>query len=403
MPPRVRRNRRKQEIKVSMKRKFNIKRLLFFLLVIAVVAYVVYAYIGYRNIKSEDVLRNSNSSFYLLSKQKDELDKTLIVFEKEYNGKDMISMAYLYSENREKGVSVLTYIPGWVEFAEVKDDFGSSIPVSSFRFAGDFLQEGRGYEYAIWQFEQLLGSNIDSYIWISSEAFTVFSERLGESSGDVLYAQYYSNGFDVNQDAFFLNSFVSKMGVLNLTISSYKFKDDEAVIYSSLSTLGNTVAKLKQIHSSTMSTKPYLIDLSNSRYLSQQESSNAVGITSYINTTEYDNVWKEFAMSMVDRQLERERVRVEVYNGSGMSGYAGQYARRIRNSGCEVVRFDNAPQLQPKTQFYVPKPESFKYSLEVIFELFPGSYEVIEGRPSFMTTGDIVIILGKDIPTVYSF
>ena len=106
---------------------------------------------------------------------------------------------------------------------------------------------------------------------------------------------------------------------------------------------------------------------------------------------------------MIDRELEKERVRVEIYNGSGMSGYASQYARRIRNSGCEVVRYDNAPNLQDKTEFYVPKPKEFEYSLKVIFELFPGTYETIEGRPSFMTTGDVVIILGKDIPTVYSF
>jgi len=86
-----------------------------------------------------------------------------------------------------------------------------------------------------------------------------------------------------------------------------------------------------------------------------------------------------------------------------MSGYASQYARKIKNSGCEVVRYDNSSALEEKTKFYVSKPENFKNSLNVILELFPGTYEIIEGRPSFMTTGDIVIILGKDIPTVYSF
>ncbi len=402
MSSKVSRYKRKKE-KKAFKIYFNIEKFLFFLILIGLLAYAVFAYVGFKNIKSEDILAKGNSDFYLLSKQRDQLDKTLIVFEQEYNGKDKISMAYLYSENKEKEVSVLTYIPGWVEYTEVKEDFGSSIPISSFRFAGDFLQEGRGFEYAIWQFEQLLGGNIDDYIWISSDAFAVFSDRLGEASGDTVFAQYYVNGFDVNQEAFLLNSFVSKMGWLNLAISSSKFRDAQAVIYSSMSTLGNTVGKLKQIHSSILSTRPYLIDLSSSSFLSQQESSSGVGITSYINTAEYDEIWREFADSMIDRQLEKERVRVEVYNGSGMSGYAGQYARRIRNSGCEVVRFDNAPEEYEKTKFYIPKPDDFKYSLKVIRELFPGTYEIIEGRPSFMTTGDIVIILGKDIPTVYSF
>lgn len=368
-----------------------------------IIGYLIYAYIGLSKIKSYNPLGESNSDYYLLSSQKDELEKTLIVFEEEYIEKERIASAYLYSQNKEKGVSVLTYIPGWVEFAQVREDFGSSIPIATFKYAGNQLEEGRGFEYAIWQFEQLLGSNIDQYIWITASANRIFSEKLGSSSGEALYAQYYENGFDVNQDAFFINSFVSKLGWLNLLISSEKFKDSQANIYSSIPTLMGTIIKLKQIHTATLSMKPHLIDLGSSKYLSSQESPIGVGISSYINTDEYDNTWRTFSERMIDRELEKERVRVEIYNGSGMSGYASQYARRIRNSGCEVVRYDNAPNLQDKTEFYVPKPKEFEYSLKVIFELFPGTYETIEGRPSFMTTGDVVIILGKDIPTVYSF
>ena len=47
--------------------------------------------------------------------------------------------------------------------------------------------------------------------------------------------------------------------------------------------------------------------------------------------------------------------------------------------------------------------QDFDYSFKVVEDLFPGKYELIEGRPSFMTTGDIVIILGKDISTMFSF
>lgn len=389
----------------SSKKRINIGfgKILFFLVLIGLIAYGVYTYIGFSKIKSEDPIRQSNSDYYLLSSTKDALEKTLIVFEEEYNQKERIKAAYLYAENKDKGVAVLIYMPGWVEYAGLEEDFGSSIPISTFRYAGDFLQEGRGFEYAIWQFEQLLGSNIDEYIWISSSAYNIFSENLGEASGDSVYSQYYSNGFKVNQEAYMLNSFISKLGLGNLIISSPKFKDSEAVIYSSFSTLGNVIVKLKQIHESTISVRPFLLDLSSAEFLSQQESMGRVGISSYIDTKKYDVVWREFIDSMIDRELEKERVRVEVYNGSGLSGYAGQYARKIRNSGCEVVRYDNAPDEQDKTRFFVPKQSEFSNSLDVIFELFPGTYEVVEGRPSFMTTGDIVIILGKDIPTVYSF
>ncbi len=396
------RYKRKGEVK---KKKININfnKILLFLILTSLIGYGIYTYIGFSNIKSIDPIKLSNSEYYLLSNQRDALEKTLIVFEEEYNDKERIKVAYLYAENKEKSVSVLVFIPAWVEYMGVDKEFGSSLPISTFRYAGDFLQEGRGYEYAIWQFEQLLGTNIDEYIWISSSANKIFSEKLGEPSGDSLYAQYYSNGFNVNQEAFLLNSFISKLGWFNLLTSSHKFKDSQAVILSSFSTLGNVVLKLKNIQKSIISTRPFLLDLSNSEYLSQQEAFGGVGISSYIETDKYDTVWRKFIDSMIDRELEKERVRVEVYNGSGLSGYASQYARKIRNSGCEVVRYDNAPKEQNKTQFFVPKQEDFPRSLSVVFEIFPGTYEIVESRPSFMTTGDIVIILGKDIPTVYAF
>jgi len=387
------------------KRNINLgfEKILFFIFLIGILAYGIYTYIGFSKIKSENPLRNSNSDYYLLSDKRDALEKTLIVFEEEYNEKEVIKYVYMYAVNKEKGESVLIYLPGWLEYIGLERDFGTSVSISAFRYAGEFLQKERGFEYAIWQIEQLLGSNIDHYIWFSAKSFSAFSDKLGESSADSIFAQYYSNGFDVSEESFFLNSFVSKLGWFNLLMSSSKFKNSEAVIYSSYPTLANIVIELKGIHQSTLSSRPYLIDFSNPKYLTQQEGFTGIGISSYINTQEYDLIWRGFIDSMIDRELEKERARVEIYNGSGMSGYAAQYARRVRNSGIEVVRFDNAPNEEEKTIFYIPHPQDYPVSLEVIQEIFPGTYDIVEGRPSFMTTGDIVIILGKDIPTVYSF
>jgi len=275
--------------------------------------------------------------------------------------------------------------------------------VSSFKYAGEFKQRGRGVEYAIWQIEQVLGTNIDEYIWFNASSFKVFSEKLGESTGDPIYAQYYANGFEASDDAFFLNSFISRLGWVNLIFSASKFKDSESTVYSSLPTLASTVVKLKQIEQGTLSSRPYIIDLSDNKYLSQEELVDSGGISNTIKTSEFDATWREHIDSMIDRELEKERTRVEVYNGSGVTGAAGQYARRIRNSGCEVVRFENAPNNVDNTIFYVPNKEEYNDSLSTIMEIFPGQYEIIEGRPSFMTTGDIVIILGKDISRMYSF
>ncbi len=379
-----------------------IKLVILFLLLVALM-YGVYMYISFGNISSQNILRDNNAEYYLLSNKKDALEKTLIVFEEEYNEKERIKSAYLYAENKEKGSAVLVYLPNWIEYQGVEEDFSSPISISTLRYAGDFLQEGRGYEYAVWQFEQLLGGNIDNYIWFTAPATQIFIDKLGQTNTSSVYAQYYVNGFDVSEEGFFLNTFVSKLSWMNLLTSSAKFKDLDIVIYSSYGTIANTAIQLRQVQQSILNFRPYLIDLSSTQYLSQEVNVAGIGVSNYLDISKYDQIWREFVNTIIDRDLEKERVRVEVYNGSELSGYASQYARRIRNSGCEVVRYDNAPSVQERTQIFVSNPENFSNSLEIILELFPGSQEIVEGRPSFMTTGDIVIILGKDIPTAYSF
>ena len=373
----VRRRGKKEKKRIH----FRVGRVIPLFLLLCIVGYIVYTYIGFSEIRSEDILKSSNSNYFLLSDKKDALEKTLIVFEEEYNEKEVIKYVYLYAVNKEKGKAVLIFLPGRLEYKGLEKDFGTPVFVSSFKHAGEFLQQGRGYEYAIWQIEQLLGSNIDQYIWFSPEAFNIFQEKLGESSGDSVYAQYYTNGFDVNDEAFFLNSFVSRLDWVNLLMSSSKFRDSQAVIYSSLPTLGNVMYDLKGIQRDIFSLRPYLIDFSSVEYLIQEESADG-GVQTYIDTKEYDTVWRGFVDSMVDRELEKERGRVEVYNGSGLSGYASQYARRVRNSGIEVVRYDNAPDEEEKTKFYIPNPEDFPITIQIIQEIFPGSYETIKGRPS---------------------
>ena len=52
---------------------------------------------------------------------------------------------------------------------------------------------------------------------------------------------------------------------------------------------------------------------------------------------------------------------------------------------------------------YISKPDDFKKSFKIVSEIFSDNFELVEGRPDFMTTGDIVIILGEDIKRMYSF
>jgi hypothetical protein len=381
----------------------NLRKIAIFAVIVLLLGYVIYAYIGFRNIKSENPLREGNANYYLLSRRPNDFKKTLIVFENELEGQERIEKVYLYAYNKNKESSILIYLPNWLLYKGLESDFGNAVAVSGFKYAGDFKQPGKGVEYAIWQIEDLLGMNVDEYIWFDSKSFLLLQENLGEIESSTAYSQYYQNGSEVSEDIFFLNGFVSRLNWLNLIFSANKFRDSHSVIYSSFSSLPNIVVEMKSINSSILNLKPYVIDLSLAKYQKQTEAEGDVGVVRYVNISEYDLVWRSNTSRMIDRKLERERVRVEVYNASGIAGKASSFARRIANSGCEVVRFDNAPSKESSTKFYVPNQEEFKYSLDIITELLPGQYELINGRPSFMTTGDIVIILGEDISSMYSF
>ena len=383
--------------------KVSFSKLFLIVLFVGLVGYLVYAYTEFMHIQIQDPLKNGNSAQYLLKRYPDSFKKSLIVFENVYEGEKRIEHVYLYAHNVEKDMSVLIYVPSWLLFTGMESDFGSAVAVSGFRYAGDFKQQGRGIEYAIWQLEELLGMKVDSYIWFDSSSFLSFQENLGEVISNASYAQYYQNGGDLSESVFFLNGFVSRLSWFNLFFSASKFKESESVIYSSYFSLPQIVAELKRINTSILNLKPFVVDLSHSQYILQKEQEGVTGIQRYLVLSELDSVWRSNTERMHDKELEKERVRVEVYNGSGITGKAYSFGRKISNSGCEVVRFDNAPSRESTTKFYVPNKDDFENSFKVISELFPGSFELIEGRPSFMTTGDIVIILGEDISSMFSF
>lgn len=398
---------RKNNYKSAKKKKFNlninIKKISIFVIIFFILSYFVYVTVNFINIKSVNPLNESSTGQYLLTQNPNSFKKTLIVFEDRYGeDQDKIERVFLYAENKEKEAAILIHIPNWILYSGTETNSGNAIAVSSFKYAGEFVQSGKGIEFALWKLEELLGMKVDQYIWFDASAFNLLQENLGEVSNNTAYSQYFQNGSSVSEDVFFLNSFVSNLNWSSLIFSSGKFKNREATIYSSLYSLPHIIVEMKNIHNSILRLKPFVIDLGTSAYIDSKEYEGG-GIQNYINLFKYDATWRENTSRMIDKGLEKERVRVEVYNASGISGLASSFARKIANSGCEVVRFDNAPNKEEFTKFFIPNSEDFKESTNVVRDIFPGQYESINSRPSFMTTGDIVIILGENITSMYSF
>lgn len=393
--------------KVKKKKVFKTKllvRILFFLFILGLVILIAYYLILLATNQTSDPTKINGSHQYLLSQNHDDTDKTLIVFENEDSTGEKIVGAYILEYNKNKGESIVVYIPGWLYFAGLEENFGNSIAVSSFKYAGDFLQEGRGVEYAIWQLSQMVGIKFDNYIWFTPEGMKTYSSLYGDASAieEKFKENYKTNDDDtLSEDFYRFQVMASKLSFLKNMFNLKTFKTFDKEIYSNLS-FGKVVAFMSQVNAKITSTETYGIDLGFYRYSTESLSASG-GQIRYMNTGEFDTSYRELLSKIVDRSLEKERVRIEVYNGSGVAGAAKQFGRKIENSGCDVVRYENAPKTIDKTVIYIPNKSSFSQSLEVVSEILSGSYNIIESRPDFMTTGDIVIVLGQDIKQMYSF
>ena len=366
------------------------------------VGYLIYLTVLITGIKKNDPLSSNGSSSYLLAGTSfDDLDKTLWIFEKGNGDDASISEAFFIASNKEKKLLLSVYIPSWIYFSSTEEKFGSALTVSNFKYGGDFLEDGRGVEYAIWQFEQMLGTKIDNYVWIGDSEQSLYTEIFGDYRDYKGDFGYDSEEEDLMQESFMLDSFISKFSFLRIPFYPRKFsKVGEGII--SNKNFAEIVGKISSTDRKLKGYEKYMIDLGSPRFV-EEELSKTGGIAYYFNSQKYDEAFREYLLSMLDKELEKEQVRVEVYNGSGISGVAGQMARRVENSGCDVVRYENAPDLADHTTLYIPDEKRFKNSIAVVKEVVGTNVEVINERPKFMTTGDIVIVLGKDIERIYSF
>ncbi len=387
--------------KSTSKKSFK-KEILYILGILLLIGYTIFTVVLITGVTKEDPLNDNGSSSYLLSETTfDDLDKTLWIFEEGEGSDSKISEAYLIASNSEKGFLLNIYIPGWLYFSSTEDDFGNALTVSNFEYAGEFLKNGRGVEYAVWQFEQMLGTKIDNYVWVGDKEQSLYSDIFGYYRDSKGTFQYDASDGDFTQDALVLDSFMSKFSFLKIYIHPQSISEFGEGLFSNkgftdiLSKISNTNRQLKGY-------EKHIIDLGSSEYV-DEELSTAGGVAYYFNSTKYDEVFREYLLSILDRELEKEQVKIEVYNGSGISGAAGQMARKIENSGCDVVRYENAPDLLERTTLYVPDEGRFENSLAVVKEVVGTNVDIINERPEFMTTGDIVVVLGEDIEKIYSF
>jgi hypothetical protein len=395
-------NRRRKPQSRSQKRKaskaLNVKLVIYSILGGLILVFSIYSLFTIFGIRAEDPLSQNVSSHRFLSGLSGDLEKTIFILEQGEGEDSSITDVYVLLTNHSKGNSVVIYIPGYMYFRGLEEDFGSPIPISSLRYAGDFLQDGRGVEYSLWQLNEIFGFRSDNYIWMTSRATAIMSEVYGES-GNVKekYKEPYilSNGNSASDSFLRLHTLSSQYSSLKTFLNPTSLRGLDREIYSNLS-FTSALSKLGSFQKVVNATTTVAMDLSSPGF-SIDDLSDLGGQIRILNISEYDKVLRRYYVDIIDRDVEKERVRIEVYNGSNALGKAGIYARKVLNNGCEVVRFGNTPETLPRTQIYVSDEREFQNSVEMVSQVLFGRYEILEERPSFMTTGDIVILLGEDI------
>ena len=379
----MRKRNNKRDMKKSDRRKTRWGRIFLSFLLSVMILYLLYFLIIIFSIKTSDIIKESNSCNHILSGEINRLDKTLIILEKGKGEERKIVDVYVYLSNSDKKNELLIYIPSSLYYAGLEEKFGNEIPVSSFRYAGDFLENGRGVEYAIWQINQLLGFKSEKYIYFSGEALEALGLDISSPNRENIVALNKKMGF------FEFVKNLKEISKLDGTIySNIRFSDIKLKVQNIVRTPNNYNREELNLGDAFFHNKGKLV------------TGEEINV---LNTIAFDQKLRGFLEKITDRELENERVRVEVYNGSELVGAASGLGRKIVNTCCDVVRYGNAPDLIDKTKIYISDLEKYPKSYQAVSEVFPTKYELVEGRPDFMTTGDIIIILGNDIRDMYIF
>lgn len=301
------------------------------------------------------------------------LEKTVVVLE---DSDGDISQVWQVIYDAETADMIVYYIPRWVYSPDYSRIFDQYIAVSDYKYAGFLFEEGREVEYSLWQLINLTGIPADSYIWFGDE----YSNMAGiELEGDVTDLERVMNPFSPSEILTKSSLLVDLSGEVSTNL-------DKFALY-------RRANRILSVYSAGYANEINLTD----EYATIDAISQDGDLIKVVNQAEVDRELDKLMYIVRNRDLEKEQVKVEVFNGSTVSGAASRYARRIKNAGLKVVRYDNAPTRYKKTLIYVSDLDRFDDSLELAAELMAVEVEITTEIPDFMTTGDIVIILGQDL------
>ncbi|MBI2356582.1 LytR C-terminal domain-containing protein [Candidatus Dojkabacteria bacterium] len=327
-------------------------------------------------------------------KKKEDIESTLYIIKSPVDNR--LAGAWLVISNSNLAKTLVIYVPPGVFVGDPNELFRSYIQVSDLEYAGVVINPERAVEYVVWQLESMTGFTVENYIWVDESSLIKLNELFGDISeySHSEYSNVYSNPTSISNPSLMVTSFIDKFMFTKIATNPTLWADTYRSLDTNLSSV-NLISHIYTMKGRFKAMEVEMIDLSQEEVILTTKDLNEKEI-SVINYSAYDRIIEENFNIVRSRSVEKEQAKVEVYNGSGISGLASRYARKVQNFGIKVVRYDNAPQEYERTTIYVSNRDKFGNSFESVQDLICRSCDIIEGRPDFITTGDIIVILGRD-------
>jgi|GEM_PF-2455194 len=98
-----------------------------------------------------------------------------------------------------------------------------------------------------------------------------------------------------------------------------------------------------------------------------------------------------------DMKVFKEQARIEVLNGSSISGLATNRKRWIENIGGRVIHKGNSYEKEEDTKIYCADPEKYVLTLTELKRFLGSSVQLIEKEYPNRHVGEIVIVLGSNL------
>lgn len=238
--------------------------------------------------------------------------------------------------------------------------------------------------YAFYQIREFLAIPVDGYLYIDGDANEVSGLGIGYPPSEAVSGTKEYGQWSTEWNKYWIDNLDSvsllKIWAHRMDIPKIESNMSAVELYEFISAFQDVSSE--NIHSITLS-QENLVEV-------VDESGETVN---FLSEFAVDEVLKEF---VGDVRMDREQARIEIFNGSGVNGLGSRYSRWIDHIGGDVIRVENAPGVWDRSVIYVTDLDEFEYTVAKVLSLWVEDVDIVEGRPDFVTTGDVIVVLGRE-------